>query len=898
MLRPLSEFRELSKNVKRYSDPELQRPGVLMHLLFRLHMCGRMLAATANCVETVDFFSVVKKVQPYDETPPSSASSGTSSSKGPPRPAVPWEEPTPPLVVQSLNGMPFELIPRLIMDERYPNVRWRAPPRVQLTSPEVVGDVDMAASRLEGGSVAVLKADAPDYYYTLRVEEWMLPFFVVAGITVTAFNTFPASQGAPLIPCLPGQDYLAVCVLLMGWGWSVWTAETVLEDLLIRGSTIFLASSRLFHGAPAPEVGPRLPIPWFTHIDDLGAWIWGSSDEDAHRRGRLILAELRRIFKEAGLALHKEELSFRLEIVGLETGRGKDERYRVMAKPQGIAELMVGTHALLDQDLRGGVSPKAVESTAGHWAFRCLVNRAGFAIFFHLYLWLRRFANAFRARLWPGLRAELKCIQVAGPALFMEQDLAWAGEAFCVDASNPGYATCVTDAEEAELRAAGRWAEQKGWFFPVHKDGLPPAICATEVSPSDGEGDEGTGTSSSEASASDPLAKLKAQERGAWKAWEQEASSVTGTLELLSGTRAWSRAVRVLGRYRAVEVDLSEGPHCDISISSVQSRLIQELHGGEHWAVLLSLPAGSFGRSTNPPLRSVAYPCGLPSLLLHQQQRVEAEDELPSFALNYCELVRELGAWYFLEWAAGGVYEAHPAVHSFDRRMDITPSNVDFCFHGAPILRRTSIRTNAEWSKPLWQGCPGCPSHLSTRLASAAERAGAYPSSLAERWAEFLVAAGPSPEFVQHFPSRTLHLPNVPFSGGSDVNFRPETKILAPSLPGSWDDVRRWKIAIRGLWRRREHINVLEARAALQAVRRAARNPRNWRKKVLGLTDSEVVRGCFSKGRSSSSSRVGPCRRLAAIQLGLRLKMRWRRIETTRNNSDLPSRGGKVPGVK
>jgi hypothetical protein len=60
------------------------------------------------------------------------------------------------------------------------------------------------------------------------------------------------------------------------------------------------------------------------------------------------------------------------------------------------------------------------------------------------------------------------------------------------------------------------------------------------------------------------------------------------------------------------------------------------------------------------------------------------------------------------------------------------------------------------------------------------------------------------------------------------------------------------------------------------------------------IGDSLVTIGAFSKGRSSSPPVLHLCRRLAALCLGFGIRCYWRWIQTDRNHSDGPSRGGPL----
>jgi integrase len=114
----------------------------------------------------------------------------------------------------------------------------------------------------------------------------------------------------------------------------------------------------------------------------------------------------------------------------------------------------------------------------------------------------------------------------------------------------------------------------------------------------------------------------------------------------------------------------------------------------------------------------------------------------------------------------------------------------------------------------------------------------------------------------------------------------PDTpRTLHPALRGT-----RWKEIISSRWRFKEHINVLEMRAADAAVRWAASRPSAFRARLVLLCDSAVVVGAIRKGRSSSYPLLRRLRVVAAttLALGIRLYVNW--IATEVNPADRPSR--------
>jgi hypothetical protein len=99
-----------------------------------------------------------------------------------------------------------------------------------------------------------------------------------------------------------------------------------------------------------------------------------------------------------------------------------------------------------------------------------------------------------------------------------------------------------------------------------------------------------------------------------------------------------------------------------------------------------------------------------------------------------------------------------------------------------------------------------------------------------------------------------------------------------------------WRVIAAAPWRTQEHINVLELRALTTAVRWVLSHPRAVDSRVLILSDSQVVVGAVTKGRSSSQPLLRRLRFLAALVLasGLRLTLRW--LASELNPADEPSR--------
>ena len=116
-------------------------------------------------------------------------------------------------------------------------------------------------------------------------------------------------------------------------------------------------------------------------------------------------------------------------------------------------------------------------------------------------------------------------------------------------------------------------------------------------------------------------------------------------------------------------------------------------------------------------------------------------------------------------------------------------------------------------------------------------------------------------------------------------------------VPEQWVSGLKWRVGAVQAWLAREHNNISEGRCVVLAVSRLTRTRRGRRRKLLVITDSQVVLGTFRKGRSSSPGLLYLARRLAAFCLGYQVRIALRYVPSARNLADGPSRGLRYPSV-
>ena len=89
----------------------------------------------------------------------------------------------------------------------------------------------------------------------------------------------------------------------------------------------------------------------------------------------------------------------------------------------------------------------------------------------------------------------------------------------------------------------------------------------------------------------------------------------------------------------------------------------------------------------------------------------------------------------------------------------------------------------------------------------------------------------------------------------------------------------------------KEHINIMEGKAFLAALRWVLRRPDRHRRRLVVLIDSRVWIGAAAKGRSSSVPLLRLCRRVAALVLASGVVVHYVYIPSKHNPADAPSRG-------
>ena len=101
----------------------------------------------------------------------------------------------------------------------------------------------------------------------------------------------------------------------------------------------------------------------------------------------------------------------------------------------------------------------------------------------------------------------------------------------------------------------------------------------------------------------------------------------------------------------------------------------------------------------------------------------------------------------------------------------------------------------------------------------------------------------------------------------------------------------RWRTVVGWKWKgNREHINVLELRAAFTALRWRIERKQLLHTKFVHLLDSLVSLHALSRGRSSSKKLRRTLLRTNALLLATKSQAVWAYVHTAQNPADAPSR--------
>ncbi len=902
-------------SIKAFTDPGISSKRDRLWLALRMWL-GGMIETTDDPRAFCDIFTVVKKVWPdagpLGNTPlPARGRSKIRKHPGP----ILGRDADPVELQQRLvelgvaerpvrSGAQFVQL-RAVFDERANNLDWKKPPWCSLASVEAVSQLDFSDLSQQGYVAEAACGDVADWYYRLRTPPALQRYFCLQGISTADFHELLTNCGFAADFSPDKSRVLCVSVLVMGFSWAVYFAQTALEDTLDRVGGVFSYQKRLVHSVQVQAVSEQTPMGAWGYIDDFG--VLGMRPPEGDNPVQAAAAEAASELRSLGFVVHKEQSGSSVESLGMHMGEPPEGCRFSRIVVRGTDEKVWACYeALLCLAARDRADAKELESVVALATWLVLPARPALAVFSSVYAFIQSYREAGVQPLWDSARNELG--GMAGLLVLAEArlDRPWDDNVYMVDASPSGGAVLLSTATPDEIQSEARLGQYGGWqrwLDALAKDG--GAL--------DGYEDEFTSLAAAASAA--PLPRLPPK------------VPVARLFVVFSGVRRegdladqWSREAQALGMLGlTVLVDVRFGAEFDLRCPDKRASLLRRIRA-EADAYQAAPPCSTWSRVRHrpggpPPLRSRSEPWGVPGLSHRLRSHVDEHSDLLKFSWDGAVATAAAGGVFLVEHPAdpGEPYASSWAT-SYVRAQEALAGadrfHCDQCTLGAPSMKPTTFSTNVPAGVMREEGltgsCPGVSaSHQHVSLLGKrsdgtfnTQRAQEYTPELCSAIARGLLrgllrrrADGAQP-MISVTPSRT----DVQQAQDDwlEKERRANEKKQVPAVGTHWDDKSRWQTVIRIDWKHDEHNNITEARTALLAVRRQARRMQSWNRRVLVIGDSQVAIGVLSKGRSSSWGLLRQCRKLAALHLGLGITLVLRYVPTDRNLADGPSRGWRI----
>ena len=745
----------------------------------------------------------------------------------------------------------------------------------------------------------ILKGDVPDCFYRWGMTCAMSEFFIIPGMSCQDLKKALEDQGdfEAVERLLDGRDpkdlaYVGLAVVAMGWNWAVYLAQEALMSIMCEAGEViqkefsldqnpFQERYLLVEGGPAPEVRPGAHLP-FSYIDDFGLMAFGLPEAMDQARGRKYMDTIKSTLAKYHIPVHKEEDGEVSKTIGVEVGGSPP---RVQPDEERRFEVIQNLW-LIGRNGRATCEEVDYAVAVATWLF--MMGRGGLSVFDVAYAWIRIHRGSTEVLLVPKeVRREV--LAAAALLLLLGQDLTmeWNSKVLMFDASTEGGGIIQTSSNVAELKAEARWAVRGNWITRTE----PITNFFDHYRPGEEE----------------PERVVVEIPRGI------DLVRVYVFLHMFSGLQRdkdleWYliRKGAAAGFRVIVEsMDLAYGEQYDLAdqqkVKAMQSKAAK--YSGAHngspcstWSRVRYRPGGP------PPLRSREHPFGLPSNSNTQQKHCNVHNMLLRNSWSILLAISLAGGLVSNEHPADPMRHPYPStwVLPFVKRIERLAGmfRVIFpqCLWGLASKKMTCISANLDGLQELdVYGDSSCRHQFHEILMGRDEegrfktrRAQTYPPQLCEKLAELYVrnwvAGKGNPEWVS--PAVLAQQEEEEEEEGALGE-----KVPVPEVSRDWDPIDRWSEVSRWTWMAEEHNNVLEGRAGVVSAKILSSDPSNWNRRSLLISDSQVVIGVFSKGRSAKKLMNHLARKIASISFGCNIRMYWRYIRTWRNHSDGPSRG-------
>ena len=308
-------------------------------------------------------------------------------------------------------------------------------------------------------------------------------------------------------------------------------------------------------------------------------------------------------------------------------------------------------------------------------------------------------------------------------------------------------------------------------------------------------------------------------------------------VEIYGGSGRVSKAATDLGLVAAPPLDLDASCHYDLASPRLLEWVFHMIESGRFRSFLTEPPCTTFSAAAYPALRSYKVPLGFnPSerrtkhgnllayrsfLLLRHGRRFRRPcgKEQPRRSK-----MAWLRAWSQL------------------RALGFQESVIASCQFGSPHRKEFLLLTYMLDADSLQVKCPGGHDHVKIQ-GSLTKQSAVYTHDLAKHLAWHFFRA-----------LRALDLQ------GDDSRAHGHESVVSNDIlsTGAWHTEKVWS------WKEKSHINVLEAKSALEVLKTAAYKHESSR--VITLLDSRVAKGALAKGRSTSHVAWAPKKFAGRVQ--------------------------------
>lgn len=747
---------------------------------------------------------------------------------------------------------------RIVWDERRTNLRFHAPPKMPLGSSASLSHVDLSVQALGPDFRAVsVTGDLPDWFYRVELPNSLRKFFIFEGVSPAKLERRLKDAGYHGFEAT--GEYLCLKVLPMGWSWAPFIAHMLTLSLVETGLE-GARSSRLVDGQPTPALTSYTPIHW-SYLDDYGVMQAVNVRRDPELRSAARLQKaVRDAFVAAGVTPHKETLQ-----VGLAPtlGVALNENAELRILDEKWRTLLSATRWAAEAPC---LTPRQLSSLVGGWVWCFNIFRELLSILSSCYAFIHAGDQDQARPLWTSVRQELRALVALSPLAVCALDLPWSEQVIMVDASDTGYGVVERPAAIESIRAEAQFAERRGWVVEMDRLYTESEYLANlDPDSASARGAEPVGLHD--------IANFGLQMRVVLHLYSgrRRASDLQHYLETIAAERGlWVVAIPVDVQVDAVSGDLSNAETVDFWKEQIFKRRVRGLHSGD--------PCGTWSRARfntrHPgprPVRSVLRPWGIDDLTPAEKQTVDLSNCLFDTAVQLLEALAKVDGHGSREHPedAGPTFPSTwklPEMTSFVEGGLHHRVSFDQCEFGAASRKGTTLQGSLSLDLPgTFEGkrCShGAGAHITLEGRDHTGRfltsyAMEYPPGLCRALATCFVKA----------LAADIELDEI--AEGCPRQKRGHRQRV-PELDAEWKDPAPWHETFRGRWKHHEHNNILEGRAALAALRHLARSRKNWGKRHLVFTDSQVILGAFGKGRSSAPSLLRLCRRWALFRLAYR----------------------------